>query len=50
MNRPDLTERQLEWLRLNVPAFKPAEAQARAARKHAEEVRKEMEGVSCRST
>ena len=40
----DLGPNQLAWLRENVPAFKPAEKQASDARRHTEEVERQLKG------
>jgi hypothetical protein len=46
--RKDLGPKQIEWLKANVPQFKPAKEQADAALAHAAEVASkiEMEGGS----
>ena len=38
----ELGPNQLEWLRANVPAFKPAEKQASEARRHSKEVERKL--------
>ena len=40
----DLGPNQLAWLRENVPAFKPAEQQVSDARRHTEEVERQLKG------
>jgi len=46
----DLGPNQLAWLRENVPAFKPAEKQASDARRHTEEVKRQIKGKSAGPT